>query len=366
MDIQSQPNNMIDYLVRTTAKDLPFLLPLLRSIEIFLMDKITGKLIGGGEFFVIFDDESVQDHYAASMLPSWVTVVFEPMPVNLHFPESITGAGNHVSEKVVGWMRSQYSNFYSDRWGKSPFIGIFDADSMVKAFCGHEVQFFDKEHKPRIFCTQHRDLGMIVPRSIDIEFASLNPWSCMESFPFIFRREDFNKVREWLVEKTGIKDESNSFNKAYENLLSRMGTDPLSMGQFALLGAWAYTYNKNNYSWSIGGNGPLSTCAELRVGVHLAYFGDWEGLPKLRYSYYFYGMELAFEGICRATCSSDIRSAECSQYLARSSRHEALLSLEGANEMMFGSVRGKPGCEDHENTIFHNYESCLQKRCSLG
>lgn len=82
---------------------------------------------------------------------------------------------------------------------------------------------------------------MILPRMLDPNFNTLKPWSCMESFPFLFRRSDFSHVRQWFITSTN----TTSFDEGYNVIMSRMKT-ALDFGQFALLGAWAYTYNRGN------------------------------------------------------------------------------------------------------------------------
>jgi hypothetical protein len=50
----------IDLIVRTTSSDLPFLLTMLTSVEIFLLDQ------GVREVLVIFDEEKSDDHLGES------------------------------------------------------------------------------------------------------------------------------------------------------------------------------------------------------------------------------------------------------------------------------------------------------------
>lgn len=155
------------------------------------------------------------------------------------------------TDAIKGWSRSQYSNFLIDKYGNSPYVGIFDADSMVKAKCGETVSFFNETGAPRIFCTQHRDLGMVIPRANDPLFSQLNPWSCMETFPFIFIREDLAKIRSYLMTQA----QTQSFEDAYSKIMRQM-RNVLDFGQFALMGAWAYTYRRDAYSFAVGGQSP--------------------------------------------------------------------------------------------------------------
>jgi hypothetical protein len=52
----------IDLIVRTTSSDLPFLLTMLNSVEIFLLDQ------GVREVLVIFDEEKTDDHVGESFI----------------------------------------------------------------------------------------------------------------------------------------------------------------------------------------------------------------------------------------------------------------------------------------------------------
>lgn len=45
---------------------------------------------------------------------------------------------------VIGWSRSQYSNFHIDQYGSAPYVGILDGDSMIKGYCGEKISFFNE------------------------------------------------------------------------------------------------------------------------------------------------------------------------------------------------------------------------------
>ncbi len=300
---------------------------------------------------------------AAALLPSFVTVLYEP-PTQAQIP-SVAGAGLHTGENVAGWTRSQLSNIMSDQYGTAPFIGILDSDSVVKAHGARHFSLFNETTgNPRIFCTQHRDMGMRLFRDIEPLYNPLAPFSCMESFPFMFRRADLPLVQAWLQRATNTTD----FISSWSALLARPGYDALAIGNFAMLGAWAFTFARERYDFVIGGNGPLSTCPQLRVGHHVGYaLGDWSNHPKLRKPYFQEAARVVAEGRCRAECSSS-SSLACADFLeGQPAHHEELLSLEGANENMFGGGFGraiaKPGCEEPLGRAFAHYEAILTKYC---
>jgi hypothetical protein len=353
----------IDYLVRSTSKDLPFLLIMLSSAEKFLDRRRMAN------FFVVYDQESEDDHQAAALLPPWVTVVFEQAPP-IPFP-NVLGAGMHEADNIAGWTRSQWSNFHSDKYGRAPFLAILDTDIVFKGFCSEQLSFFDSEGNPRIFCTQHRDLGMKLTRTIDPAFKELHPWSCMESFPFMFRRSDLPAFRAWLAERMQVDD----FDTAFSKLLQHKDYGPLAIGQFAMLGSWAYIYAKSQYAWAIGGQGELSTCPELRMGHHVPYARlNYRKKPKLDTTYFNEAARVVFEGDCwaQAACASGGLSPECAAVVDKGRHnvtHSELLSLEGTNEMMFGGATGRPlklpKCSQHVDKLYEAYHSCLvTNKCS--
>jgi hypothetical protein len=333
----------VDYLIRTTSKDLPFLLPMLASARKFLDSSSYQH-----SFFVVFDEENADDYKAALLLPPWVNVIYEKAP-NFSIP-NVGGFGMHMNETVAGWTRSQWSCLKADSYGSAPYIGILDTDVVFKAFCGEELTFFGPNGKPRIFCSHHRDLGMSLLRVIDPAMKHLNPWSCMETLPFIFHRSDFSLFRSWLAGRFN----ASSFDEGFAKLLHQKEYYALAIAQTTMLGAWAHTYAHSNYSWAIGGNGNFSTCPALRVGHHVPYArANWIGakLPKLHQTYFDEAQQAMFEGDCwaKAACKQPMPHA-CSSVVRKGSQHDALLSLEGDYEKNVwgcwkatGQARVQPG-----------------------
>ena len=164
-----------------------------------------------------------------------------------------------------------------------------------------------------------------------------------------------------------------SFDEAFGKLLVDPAYNPLSIGQFTMLGAWAFIYANSNYSWTIGGNGEFSTCPALRFGHHVPYArNNYMSLPKLDKTYFQEAARVIFEGDCRAqaACNATTISPECHELLAQKGpRHYELLSLEAQNEMEFGGGDSKPlakkGCEGEVDRIYVEYEKCLVQRCPL-
>ena len=96
---------------------------------------------------------------------------YEP-PLDRSF--SGNGFGLNAGKKASGWVRSQISNLVSDKYGTSEFLAFLDSDVILTSYAIEDILFQDK--KPRIFCTQHRDLGMARLRDIFVEFKHLNPF----------------------------------------------------------------------------------------------------------------------------------------------------------------------------------------------
>jgi hypothetical protein len=159
-----------------------------------------------------------------------------------------------------------------------------------------------------------------------------------------------------------------TFDDAFTKLLTHKEFSILAIGQFAMLGAWAHTYARSNYSWAIGGNGIYSTCPVLRVAHHVPYArADWQKLPKLHHTYFEEAQRVVFEGECwsKTACKQPMPDA-CTSVI-RNGSHYSLLSLEADFEMMFGGAGrplAKPDCTVELAQQFNAYERCLAKRCA--
>lgn len=83
------------------------------------------------------------------------------------------------------------------------------------------------------------------------------------------------------------------------------------------------------------------------------------------------------EGLCYSECTEQKRVA-CLSYLNTNTPQyqvngkqvqQSLMSLEAANEIMFGGAYHKAdklyksGCEEHHQKIYRDYDECLVNRC---
>lgn len=113
--------------------------------NIFLMSYLLFwpiKKWSNSDLILVFDDESEKDHRIGSILanlPPYPLVYFEPKPKQRTF------CSQFLRE---GYSRQQYSNFYSDMYSNSKYIGMSDADAYFVTSVVPEDLFIDG--KPRI------------------------------------------------------------------------------------------------------------------------------------------------------------------------------------------------------------------------
>lgn len=339
----------LDLVVRTHAPDFALLLPLFRSFELFFPMPLLGQ------FFVVLDEGSVDDSGMEMLMPSYVTVVYEPIAnITTQFTKL------HGSGSAVGYFNSQVSNFFADQYGSSEFIGILDTDVVFRT--GNIAQLLFRNGNPIIFCTQHRDIGMGAVRRLGPEFHHLNPFSCMENFPFIIRRDLLPNLRAFIAQRMHLTDPHAALVALIEE-----SKHILHFGNFALMGSFAYVFERERYHFVIGGNGPLSTCPEIRSCVHVHYAGrNWRQHEnqKIHPEYYETARAVMARGACRMTCN---RTEACKQILAQDPYDEELLSIESTNEMMFGTIHNLklPHCYDYTVRQIKRHRKQL-KRAACG
>jgi hypothetical protein len=101
------------------------------------------------------------------------------------------------------------------------------------------------------------------------------------------------------------------------------------------------------------------------MGHHVPYArSGWSSLPKLHSSYFEEATAAVFEGVCHAKMQCGGASVACTHVVPNNaSKHFALLSLEGHNEVMFGGwgrPLAMPACQ--LEPLFERYAACLRKR----
>lgn len=318
----------IDLFVTTYHGDLGLLLPLFRSFEIFFPKALLGA------FYVIIEKGVIEDEAIGLLMPPYVTVIHEELidiPSDLRTP--------HRNAPASHLFKSEASNFFVDKYGTSEFIGILDSDVIFRT--GNIERLLFKNGKPIIFCTQHRDMAMEGVRQLGPEFDVLDPFSCMENFPFVLRRDTLPKLRAFLMQRLNADDEATAFSTLFGT-----STHSLYVGNFALMGSYAYVFERSRYHFVIGGGGPLSTCPEIRACMHVFYGSpNWRSHQdaKVHPEYFDTARRAMSRGVCRMQCNS---TRACEQILAEDPYDEELLSLESTHEMMFGRLDSlyKPEC----------------------
>ena len=349
MLLRTVNSKQMDLVVRTHSPDFALLLPLFRSFELFFPMELLGQ------FFVVLDEGRLDDAAMGMLMPSYVTVVYEPV-VDIHTPlHRIHGIG-----PARGYFGQQVSKCFFDRYGTSEYIGILDADAVFRT--GNMESLLFRGDNPIMFCTQHRDLGMDAVRHLYAGFNVLNPFSCAETFPFVLRRDSFPKIRAFVVQQTGKENQYDALISLFED-----SRHIVTVGEFPLMGSYAYIFERERYHFVIGGDGPLSTCPEIRPCMHVHY-----GSPHWRqhenqklHPEYFDTARLAMaRGVCHMTCN---QSEACAAIVAQDPYDEELLSLESTHEMMFGRLDNLklPHCLDHTVRRLKRHRRALQKQaCS--
>ena len=341
----------MDLMMRAHSPDFALMLPLFRSFELFFPMELLGQ------FFVVLDEGSLDDAGMALLMPNYVTVVYEPLA---HIKTPLQRV--HGVTTARGYFGQQVSKCFFDRYGTSEFIGIMDTDAVFRT--GNMESLLFRDDNPVMFCTQHRDMGMEGVRRLYAGFDVLNPFSCAETFPFMFRRDSFPKLRAFVAEQMGMANQHEALVSLFEDSAHIM-----ALGEFALMGSYAYLFERERYHFVIGGNGPLSTCPEIRPCMHVHY-----GSPHWRqhenqkvHPEYFDTARLAMaRGVCHMSCN---QSETCAAIVAKDPFDEELLSLESTHEMMFGRLENlrMPHCLKHTVRRLKRHRKALrQQACSLA
>ena len=336
--------SLLDLVVRSYSPDFGLLLALFRSFELFFPMPLLGQ------FFVILDEGD--DAAVGLLMPSYVKVVYEPVSV-IRTP---FGRVHGVGSSHNGQFNSQLSNFFVDKYGSSEFIGILDADVVFRT--GEVESLLFRDGKPIMFCTQHRDLGMNAVRRLGPEFEYLNPFSCMESFPFVIRRDLLPKLRTFVAQRMAVDEP-----RAALVALIEQSAHVMDFGNFALMGAYAHVFEHERYHFVIGGAGPLSTCPELRPCIHVHFSGPhWRQHEnqKIHPEYFDTARVAMARGACHLACN---RTEACTALIAQDPFDEELLSLEGAHELMFGGLYSLklPDCFNHTVRRIKKHRKALRR-----
>lgn len=339
---ESQPK--IDIVLRAFERETPLLLMFLRSFEIFFpMEHL-------GELFVVLD-KTKRDRAVGSVMPAYAQVVYED-----HVGINTNYVNPHENRDDSGRSTSQISNFFSDQYGQAEIIGTVDSDVVFRAPAMYGMLVADG--LPRLFCSHHRGqhrLGGDAARRIDPAFKKIpEDFSCMENFPFLMWRASYPRMRSWLGDKLQTRD----VKKSLADLVNSANYYNF-FGNFALMGYYLFTYEREQYSLVVGGNGKYSTCPELRPSLHVHYsMQNWRQFPdKLSWDYFRTASRAIHNGVklCSNSTSADRKLQTVHSFL----------SLEGNNELMFGlpGSLAKPGCEEHLNLVIEDYLDAVKDWC---
>ena len=188
---------------------------------------------------VVLDNESERDHRFGTILanlPPYPEIRFEDYKSN-------TFCSNWRRE---GYSRQQYSNFFSDIYTQSQFIGIVDSDAFFATPITPENLFVDG--KPRIYgyngcCTNwHESLNETIGGYAIGEFM------ISTGFPVMIKREHFAACREHIKSRMNVT----TFEEAFKKICTKY---PLKYSQFDLLVHYLWHFKRNEYSWHIN-SGP--------------------------------------------------------------------------------------------------------------
>ena len=342
----------VDLVVRTHSFDFALMLPLFRSFELFFPMELLGQ------FFVVLDEGSLDDAAMGFLMPNYVTVVYEPVAdikTPLHRVHGVGPAG--------GYFNQQVSKCFVDQYGTSEFIGILDADVVFRT--GNVESLLFRGDNPIMFCSQHKDFAMEAVRRLSPAFQHLYPFSCVESFPFVLRRDSFPRMRSFVAQQTGIANEHAALVSLFED-----SKHIFAFGEFPLMGAYTYVFERDRYHFVIGGDGPLSTCPELLPCMHVHYAGlHWRQHENQKlHPEYFDTARLAMaRGACQMACN---QTEACAALVAQDPYDEELLSLESKQgEQLFGRLDNlrMPQCLKHTVRRLKRHRKALkQQACTLA
>ena len=141
-----------------------------------------------------------------------------------------------------GYSRQQYSNFYSDHYTQSEFIGIVDSDSFFVTSVTPEDLFVNK--KPRIYGYNGCCRGWEASLKEAIGNYNIGEFMLVIGFPVLIRRSHFSLVRQHIKKRMN----ANTFEEAFKLICSKY---PNKYSQFDLLIHYLWHYKRDEYSWHI-------------------------------------------------------------------------------------------------------------------
>ena len=184
---------------------------------------------------VVLDAESEQDHRLGTILanlPPHPEVFFEEYKEN-------TFCSNWKRE---GYSRQQYSNFYSDNYTNSEYIGIVDSDSFFATPVTPEDLFI--ENKPRIHGYNGCCTGWQLALDEAIGGYHVGEFMIALGFPVLIKRTHFADIRNHIQKRM----RTNSFEEAFKKICTKY---PNEYSQFDLLVHYLWHFKRDEYTWHL-------------------------------------------------------------------------------------------------------------------
>lgn len=226
----SLKNHKVAFMLRTFSNDIVELLTLLiNSMNLLIHPDLYD------EFVIILDDTQKDREAVKSLLfysPPKLKVFFEPMPNNTKLEKQFVKNGQD---------RSQWSNFYSDKYTNCSIIGLLDTDSI-----------FILPMIPKIIINDNNQIIMTGEQSnrwiegskklLGNDILHINQ---MTHFPIFYFKHTFSEFRNY-VEKI---NQNQNFDEIFSNLLNQIPKGAYS--NFCLLGSYAVTHQYSYYEWHL-------------------------------------------------------------------------------------------------------------------
>ena len=194
---------------------------------------------------IVLDDESERDHMMGTVLAyafDDIVVAYETLPKARTFTSDVSHEG---------FSRTQWSNFYSDRFSSAHIIGIVDSDA--EFFFRADPSHVLADGRPVI-----HGFGAADPFFACVDFMIGKPAVAefMYQFPFLVRREHFAPMRAHIAATTGL-----TFEEAWYQMQLKF---PKAWGQFIVMGNYLWHFHRDAYAWQISHDpNKLSTVSGL-------------------------------------------------------------------------------------------------------
>ena len=210
------------------------------------MDKLTNTISHKFELLIILDNESIMDHNISHTIintfPSDLQSIFD---LRIEFEDPFLPKESNQS----GHDRQQWSMFYADQYMPYPsyskYIAFMDTDIVFKTIALPNLMFDDDDFNiPKVLGSPQIAYMMLwgyVPYNTYQWFNQLEPFMCMNYFPFIMHVKHFQELRETVMEIHGVTD--------FMEVLEKLGLKAWS--QFNVFCGFMWYYRRSEYKFVI-------------------------------------------------------------------------------------------------------------------